>query len=126
MSKHQVKIDGEMRKYIDVEPLIKEVGSLEQLARKRMYDTPTHSPAYDRYSTQYTEREWMLSLVKAQPAADVVEVRHGEWISHIIGEAGSFDIYAHYCNECDFFYESGSEYGYKYCPNCGARMEAKG
>ena len=57
------------------------------------------------------------------PAADVVEVRHGEWVSYVVGEAGSFDIYAHYCNECDFVYESGSEYGCKYCPNCGAKMD---
>ena len=60
-----------MARYIDADKLLEQVNSLEQLARKRVYDTPTNSPAYERYSTQYREREKMLSIIKAQPTADV-------------------------------------------------------
>lgn len=58
--------------YIKKESLLEEFNSLEQLARKRVYDTPTNSPAYERYSAQYHERERALSIIKAQPDADVV------------------------------------------------------
>ncbi len=61
-----------MARYIDADVLIKEVGSLEQLARKRVYDTPTNSPAYARYSAQMQDREHILSIIKAQSTADVV------------------------------------------------------
>lgn len=60
--------------YIEREKVLEQFKSLEQLARKRVYDTPTNSPAYERYSTQYYEREKALSIIKAQPTADVVEV----------------------------------------------------
>ena len=61
-----------MARYIDADKLLEQVNSLEQLARKRVYDTPTNSPAYERYATQYQEREKMLAILKAQPTADVV------------------------------------------------------
>jgi hypothetical protein len=61
-----------MSRYIDADKLTEEFVTLEQFARMRVYDTPTNSPAYERYSTQYHEREKALSIVKAQPTADVV------------------------------------------------------
>lgn len=60
--------------YIEREKVLEQFNSLEQLARKRVYDTPTNSPAYERYATQYYEREKALAIIKAQPTADVVEV----------------------------------------------------
>ena len=96
-----------MSRYIDADALLKSIG---------------HIP--EGVISDYDAGRWdVTQLVKEAPTADVVEVRHGKWVSHIVGEAGSFDIYAHYCNECDFVYESGSEYGCKYCPNCGAKMD---
>jgi hypothetical protein len=61
-----------MARYIDADKLLEQVNSLEQLARKRVCDTPTNSPAYERYATQFQEREKMLAILKAQPTADVV------------------------------------------------------
>lgn len=47
------------------------------------------------------------------PPADVVEVKHGEWIS---------ECEPHYeCSECHHWFHL---YQYmKYCPNCGAKMD---
>lgn len=56
------------------------------------------------------------------PAADVVEVRHGEWIK----DARTSDVCAEYrCSLCGFMYcESDPKYPpYKYCPECGAKNE---
>ena len=63
--------------------------------------------------------------IETIPAADVVEVRHGEWlpIEHEYRNkfervmiADEFD-----CNIC------GSRLGYEanYCPNCGAKMDGE-
>ena len=54
------------------------------------------------------------------PAADVVEVKHGEWIPVTNGRGGSE------CNLCHAYapsYQSGCEYNSHYCPSCGAKMD---
>ena len=72
------------------------------------------------------------------PAADVVEVRRGEWIvkkRHTDSENAYIDgvYYAGaFCSECDYcIHESLGSYGYptlkttNFCPNCGADMRGK-
>lgn len=63
-----------MSRYIEREKLLQTVGKLESLARERVYDTPTNSPAYQRYSTQMIERASFIDVIKEQPIADVVEI----------------------------------------------------
>lgn len=60
---------------------------------------------------------WCKNTVLEAPAADVVEVVHGEWV-HKDGEM--------YCSACDndasmykLYYES------PYCPHCGAKMDGE-
>lgn len=61
--------------------------------------------------------------IKQLPVADVVEVRHGEWIDSETNEGAV-------CSLCKSFFDS--YYGFfadeqfKYCPNCGAKMDGKG
>lgn len=45
------------------------------------------------------------------PAADVVPVRHGEWLKH--------NNYYKECSLCGFLEYNSSNY----CPNCGAHMD---
>ena len=53
------------------------------------------------------------------PTADVVEVRHGEWI-----EKGR---YFPYCSECGTWTDwSNGTAEFNYCPHCGAKMDGKG
>lgn len=86
-----------MPRYIDADKLLEQVNSLEQLARMRVYDTPTNSPAYERYSTQYSERERMLCIIKAQPTADVAP--RAEVAREIFGEIEK--LHLHITNEFD-------------------------
>ena len=58
----------------------------------------------------------ILAIVDAQPAADVVEVRHGRWKN---GGNGLYDT----CSACDK--EIYLAIPMNYCPNCGALMEKK-
>lgn len=50
------------------------------------------------------------------PAADVVEVRHGEWVI-------CSDGYYPYCSICKAEPKNGVMSNY--CPNCGAKMNGK-
>ena len=54
-------------------------------------------------------RDAVIDIVCEYPTADVVEVRHGEWV-------GMWDYKCSVCNEY-------SEYRTDYCPNCGAKMD---
>jgi DNA-directed RNA polymerase subunit RPC12/RpoP len=49
--------------------------------------------------------------------ADVVQVVHSEWIYHM-----SFGV----CKKCGYEYEWKGTDAKNYCPNCGAKMDAKG
>lgn len=48
--------------------------------------------------------------------ADVVEVKHGRWVSHDLEVTFS-------CSECDFTTDFRLS---NYCPNCGAKMDGGG
>ena len=61
--------------------------------------------------------------VKAMPAADVVEVRHGSWHRFMKGGGQSGNIIicsdAFQCTVCKESFWNKSNY----CPNCGAKMD---
>lgn len=69
-----------MAKYIDAEPLYKQMVEQEELARQRVIDTPSRLPHGDanpyatRYATQLDERTKFKFMLADTPAADVVEV----------------------------------------------------
>lgn len=79
----------------------------------------------------------MTETIADFPAADVVEVRHGEWMSmeYQYGEDGREDKWIKklaeqgdcaYCSLCNEFAGLNGEEEYvlsNYCPNCGARMD---
>ena len=55
-------------------------------------------------------------IVNDVPTADVQPVKHGKWIDK--GNAAGL-----FCSECDFKVRYRDERRFKYCPNCGAKME---
>ena len=78
------------------------------------------------YSAHGAVRECLRDVcygVEDIPAADVVEVRHGRWLTT--------DAYPHhlYCSVCYKTYAKNAkwvnelDFPTNYCPNCGARME---
>lgn len=67
---------------------------------------------------------WYADIIKAIPTADVAPVRHGKWLEWFPGDfalimTGEEMLYR--CSSCDAKYSDAE--GYKYCPNCGARMD---
>ena len=88
-----------MAEYIDREALTK---SLEAVTNEPT--CPIHIAAY------------IDQIIAQEPAADVVEVRHGFW--EYVGLSGAL-----WCSECK---KQSSHMGYatnKFCPNCGAIMD---
>lgn len=79
-------------------------------------------PRKDVLKVIYTSTAPALE-VKAMPAADVVEVRHGSWHQYSKG-SGSYNGViilsdAFQCTVCKKSSWNKSDY----CPNCGAKMD---
>lgn len=56
--------------------------------------------------------DWIYSWIEGRPVANAVEVKHGRWIRH-----EGYD-------ECDLCHTK-TIYGYRFCPDCGARMDGE-
>ena len=61
------------------------------------------------------------AMIDALPAADVVEVKHGEWIKH------ESMVLSRQCSNCKGWYTKTTinEYTYSFCPHCGAKMDGE-
>lgn len=64
----------------------------------------------------------IAGAIKSIPTADVVEVQHGRWSPVAFGIGICTTKYR--CSICKQY--ENVDRAYKYCPNCGARMDAKG
>ena len=77
----------------------------------------------DELFLEQSEKSYLKMLVRKQPTADVVEVRHGEWVEH--PEDWRMQMVGDKCSLCGWAVFGGvSEFNY--CPNCGAKMDGKG
>ena len=100
------------------------MGNKEYIERVALLKTPPFTK-YGGDLSQYTEgyldcAEEARKAVNDAPAADVVEVRHGEWIP-VEGDV----IWK--CSICDAEISTSWDYEnedmFKYCPCCGAKMD---
>lgn len=71
----------------------------------------------------YSKRD-AIDCVKAEPAADVAEVRHGRWIPEICESISKRNRLIEYkVYSCSLCGRSNGRVKKRYCSNCGARME---
>lgn len=120
-----------MAEYIERETLLKEMRRLEELARNRVCDTPSRSPAYPRYCAQLGERTDMVKRINEIPAADVVEVKHGRWVDRYGGKHANPLYECSECKEKALYKIEVNELGKEQlvqtlsatCPNCSAKMD---
>lgn len=64
--------------------------------------------------------------VKAMPAADVVEVRHGRWIDKTWTTEDDWSCYNHHvviCSVCNKQFDYVINEKSNFCPSCGAKMD---
>lgn len=63
----------------------------------------------------------MRAEINAMPTIDAVPVRHGKWVF----EWETKDTRMLRCSECRMVFNVGKGRDGKYCPNCGAKMDAE-
>ena len=66
-----------------------------------------------------------VEKIEGIPPADVQPVVHGEWVDGGVDGVGACGIEYRYnkCSVCGYEYSFPMKY--KFCPNCGARMDGK-
>ena len=91
--------------------------ALEVALNHRLNFLMADNGEYDHYTSGFDEA---VTRVEDFPAADVAPVVHGRWKGKPI--AGRANIC---CSACGIIYlaETGR---WKYCPNCGAKMDLEG
>ena len=88
-----------------------------------------HRDCEMRFADTGVPYEWAyaLTIIDHAPTADVAPVVHAIWKN--CGE-GDGDWYCTNCKQWQTFDEFGDlhpkdDYGYYYCPNCGAKMDGE-
>ena len=99
----------------------------EYIEREALMERLEYSPLFSNIRDGgFFIKDGVLDLVERQPAADVVEVRHGEWRS--ITDYGNGNCFG-YCSACGTPQKAESATAlklfFKYCRNCGAKMDGK-
>mgnify|MGYP001027269987 CR=1 FL=1 len=97
-----------MPKYINADEMLKEESEAYMSAQANIADIET-------YVLNHLVHAKIIRLLHDAPAADVQEVRHAKWKCY--GDCGVTR-----CSACDWSIDEYVEY--RYCPNCGARMDA--
>lgn len=95
-----------MTEYIEREAISEEI-------RKYYYKNPPNS-SYGEGFDRGLDRAQRAIL--DAPAADVAPVLHGRWLY------GDYYDIGDVCSECDWDSQM-THPSYRYCPNCGARMD---
>ena len=101
-----------MAKYINAEKFEREM-------YHEAFETDSDMQKWD--SGCWIRYKMFENCIVQQPAADVVEVIHGEWI-----KADSMPRSAK-CSECNCWItrHTINENWFRYCPHCGAKMDGK-
>ena len=92
---------------------------------KSEYGDPHKNILYGKFTTIV---ETILQIKRKEPTLDYAPVRHGEWVEEIepnVVTASGRDVHLWRCSVCGFSWANKHDVMsyYKYCPNCGARMD---
>ena len=98
----------------------------EYIERSALLRTLSKEVGYNDDGDQEINSDTVFIAIESAPAADVAEVVHGEWI--LLGK-NEHDYEASVEEKCSlcgrYVYRYDTELQDNYCPNCGAKMDAK-
>ncbi len=92
-----------MRELIDKQALLEDIETTVLLSGKPVQILKEMCAAHE-----------VISRIKAAPAVDVVEMKHGKWIQGLDGSC--------MCSECSKVIRYEID---RHCPGCGAKMDLK-
>lgn len=109
------------KEYIEREALLELVEHLDKYERcKNCYHLSSCDVWVRHGTTLYDDYDYSVENCPYYiPTADVVEVRHGEWVEH----GNWFGHIEYKCTSCNDTTFDASEMDY--CPWCGAKMDGK-
>ena len=110
------------KRLIDANALITKIqGTASEVAKNAPYDP--------EWFTRLAARQFeILCLIDDMPTVDAVEVVHGRWIK-VQEPLGCRDVDCVECSACHESWIIDEDYcfddfgGWKYCPNCGTKMD---
>lgn len=109
-----------MADYIDRKELLKAM-------QKKHHNLLRNHGVWSEYAYGFDSA---MAMVSCQPTADVVEVRHGEWVYYdcVATYDGAKSGFA--CSVCSGFVDDNifdmDEFNKDFCGACGAKMDGKG
>ena len=92
---------------------------VEYIEREALLDSK------DWRSLQNYDKARAKAIILGQPVADVVEVRHGEWVRVDCEDRFCYWYECSVCGQEPPQNNYGHDYHSAYCPNCGAKMDGK-
>ena len=102
-----------MAEYIEREALLKDIS-----------ESVVFTVRGDKPSLEIRGANKVIDRIKSAPTADVVEVNHGEW--HLLKNCANEGVYCSVCNKKVYKTDyANQKIKSPYCPNCGAKMDAK-
>ena len=78
----------------------------------------------DAFKAKLAEEEITFPLIDEQPTVDAVPVRHGKWIDEGY-YADNTNVKAWHCSECNWHMLGYGDELFRFCPSCGAKMDAE-
>ena len=98
---------------IDADALLDKTANLEAVALEQVgkYEPSEEPREWHRWTGILQERTAFKYDLMDPPTIEAEAIRHGYWIEDMSG--------THYCSMC----HRVGEYGYDYCPRCGAKMD---
>lgn len=79
------------------------------------------SECYTKGECDGCEYKYCIEAVEDTPTIEAEPIRHGRWIVHTLWH-GMFGLIHSECSECKFD-RNGDLSSWKFCPNCGVRMD---
>ena len=87
---------------------------------KRLIDANKFEKLVLNHRSDYLFKEDVIAALAKQPTVDAVEVVHGRWEPHHM--VPGF-VRCSACRDCITYDEWPDGQKWKYCPNCGAKMD---
>lgn len=111
---------------IDADALKKKIKNAISDCKKQAKEPPLREKDLSTLFSVKGAYEYILEAIDESPTIEAEPVRHGYWIPKFVSARGNADMFE--CSECNansYTAHKTRICHYKYCRNCGAKMDKK-